>query len=90
MALGASRSSIVTMILRRALALIAIGTALGGAGAIAEQALLKRTVFALDTAHPLALLFGATAIVALTAMAAAYPPAMHAASIDPTAALRAE
>jgi putative ABC transport system permease protein len=90
MALGASRSSIVTMILRRALALIAIGTALGGAGAFAEQALLKRTVFALDTAHPLALLFGATAIVVLTAMAAAYPPAMHAASIDPTAALRAE
>ena len=38
MALGASRSTIVTMILRRALTLIAIGTVLGGAGAVAGQA----------------------------------------------------
>jgi predicted permease len=90
MALGASRRSIVSMILRRALALIAIGTALGGAGAVAEQLLLKRTVFALDPAHPLALLLGAAAVVALTAIAASCPPAIRAASIDPTTALAAE
>jgi ABC-type antimicrobial peptide transport system permease subunit len=90
MALGASRRSIVSLILGRAMTLIAIGTALGGLGMLAGQAVLKRMLFALDAPHPLAWLFGAAAIVALTAVAAAYPPAMRAASIDPTTALRAE
>ena len=90
MALGASRRSIVSLILGRAMTLIAIGTALGGLGMLAAQAVLKRMLFALDAPHPLAWLFGAAAIVALTAVAAAYPPAMRAASIDPTTALRAE
>jgi predicted permease len=90
MALGASRSTIVTMILRRALMLIAIGTALGGAGALAGQALIRRLVVAVDASHPAAWLAGATAIVVLTALVAAWPPAARAASIDPTTALRAE
>ena len=90
MALGASRGSIVSMILGRALTLIAIGTLVGGAGLLGGQALLKRMVFELDAPHPLALLFAATVIVALTALVASYPPAMRAASIDPTTALRVE
>ena len=49
---------------------------------LAGQAVLKRMLFALDAPHPLAWLFGAAAIVALTAVAAAYPPAMRAASIE--------
>ncbi len=90
MALGASRHCIVSMILGRALTLIAMGTMVGGAGLFAGQAVLKRMIFELDAPHPLAILFGAAAIVALTAVAAAYPPAMRAASIDPTRALRVE
>jgi putative ABC transport system permease protein len=90
MALGASRGSIVSMILGRALLLIAIGTALGGVGAWAGQALLQRMVFALDVPHLVAWLCGATVIVLLTAVAAACPPALRAASVDPTMALRAE
>ena len=90
MALGANRRSIVSMVLGRALALIAIGTALGGAAAFAGQTLLQKMLFALDAPHPSALLAAATAIVALTAVAAAYPPALRAASIDPTTALRTE
>ena len=90
MALGASRSTIVTMILRRALMLIAIGTVLGSAGAVAGQALIRRMVLAVDASHPVAWIAGATAIVVLTALVAAWPPAARAASIDPTTALRAE
>jgi putative ABC transport system permease protein len=90
MALGASRSTIVTMILRRALMLIAIGTALGGAGAVAGQALIQRMLLTVDASHPAAWLAGAIAVVVLTAFVAAWPPAARAASIDPTTALRAE
>jgi predicted permease len=90
MALGANRRSIVSMVLGRALALIAIGTVLGGAAAFAGQTLLQKMVFALDAPHPTALLAAATAIVVLTAVAAACPPAIRAASIDPTTALRTE
>jgi putative ABC transport system permease protein len=89
-ALGASRHSIVSMILGRALLLIAIGTALGGAGMLAGRALLYQVIALLDVPHPLAWMAAAVATVTLTAIAAAYPPARRAASIDPTVALRME
>jgi putative ABC transport system permease protein len=90
MALGASRGSIVSMVLSRALVLIAIGTMVGGAGVVAGLALLQRVMFTPGASYPFAWLFGAVAIVLLTALAAACPPAVRAASIDPTTALRAE
>jgi putative ABC transport system permease protein len=89
-ALGASRGSIVSMILRRALLLIAIGTALGGAGMLAGTALLRPLIEQLDAPHPLGWMAVAVAVVFSTAVAAAYPPARRAASIDPTTALRME
>ena len=89
-ALGATRRSIVSMVLGRALMLIAIGTALGGAGMLAGQALLTRLIALLDAPHPLAWMAAAVAAVTLTAVAAAYLPARRAASIDPTTALRME
>ena len=89
-ALGASRGSIVSMILGRALMLTAIGTALGGSGMLAGQAVLKPFIELLDAPHPLGWMAAAVAIVNLTAIAAAYPPARRAASIDPTTALRME
>jgi putative ABC transport system permease protein len=90
MALGATRRSIVTMILARAWVLIGIGVVVGGAGVAAGLVLLRRVMVTLDADAPVAWLFGATLVVLLTALAAACPPAMRAASIDPTTALRAE
>ncbi len=90
MALGASRHSIVKMILSRALMLIAIGMGIGGAGAAVVQAVLQRVVFSAEGAPPIAWLLGAAVVVLLTALAAACPPALRAASIDPSTALRAE
>jgi predicted permease len=89
-ALGASRRSIVNMILRRALLLIAVGTAIGAGGLVAGQALLGRATALLDAPHPVAWLCGAAVTVALTAIGAAYLPAARAAAIDPTVALRSE
>ena len=90
MALGASRGSIVRMILSRAVLLIGVGMAVGSAGVAAAQALLQRLLFTPDGGYPFAWLFGAVAIVLLTALAAVCPPAVRAASIDPTTTLRAE
>jgi putative ABC transport system permease protein len=87
-ALGASRRRIVSMVLGRALALVAIGTALGGAGMLAARAMLERTQVPIDASHSPFWLAAAIAIVVFTAAAAAYPPALRAASIDPTTALR--
>jgi putative ABC transport system permease protein len=89
-ALGANRRSILRMILRRAFVLIATGTAIGAAGLIAGQLVLRRTSVAFDAPHPVAWLCGAAVTVILTAIAAAYVPAARAAEIDPTVALRAE
>jgi putative ABC transport system permease protein len=90
MALGASRHSIVKMILSRALMLIAIGMGIGGAGAVVVQAVLQRAVFAAEGGPPIAWLLGAAVVVLLTALAAACPPALRAGSIDPATAMRAE
>ncbi|HXW06991.1 MAG TPA: ABC transporter permease [Vicinamibacterales bacterium] len=89
-ALGATRRSIVSMILGRALRLTAIGTALGIAGMLAGRTLLTQLIVVFDPPHPTAWLAAAVAIVAMTAIAAAYPPARRAASIEPTSALRME
>jgi ABC-type antimicrobial peptide transport system permease subunit len=89
-ALGATRRSIVSMILGRALRLIAAGTALGAAGMLAAQPLLRQLIEAFDPPHPAGWLAAAVATVTITAIAAAYPPARRAASIDPTEALRLE
>jgi len=90
LALGASTRGIVLMILSRALILIAGGTLFGGLGAMAGRALLTRTFFDVDAANMLPWLIAATLVVMVTAIAAALPPAMRAAAIDPTIALRAE
>jgi predicted permease len=89
-ALGASPGRIVSMILRRALTLVAIGTALGGAGIFAARAALERAHIPVDAPYWPVWLVAAVAIVACTAAAAAYPPALRAASIDPALALRGE
>ena len=90
MALGASRGTIVKMILSRAALLIGVGMAVGSAGVAAGQMALQRLLFTPDGGYPFAWLFGAVAVVLLTALAAACPPALRAASIDPTTTLRAE
>ena len=51
---------------------------------------MKRMVFAVDASHPVAWLVGCRGHRRADGVVAAYPPAMRAASIDPTTALRAE
>jgi predicted permease len=89
MALGASRPSVVAMILRGALWQILVGLALGIPAAILAGHLMASQLYEVPFYDPSAL---AAAILVLNACAAvaAFIPARRAASIEPMRALRTE
>jgi predicted permease len=89
MALGATRGTVVGMVLRSATLLVAIGLALGGLGAWFLSAAAKTFLFRMDVNDPRA--FGAAiGALAVAALVASVIPARRAASVDPMIALRAE
>jgi putative ABC transport system permease protein len=87
MALGAERGLVVRLIVGRALALAAIGVAVGGAGAFALTRTLSTLLFGVTPYDP-ATLATAAGLLTLVALAAAAIPAWRAARVDPAAALR--
>jgi predicted permease len=89
MALGANRGSIVTMILREAVALLGIGLAAGTGLALFAAPLAKAMLYGLKPTDPLTLA-AAIGVLALVGVAAALIPARRAASQDPMSALRYE
>jgi predicted permease len=89
MALGASRSSVVTLFLRQALLMVAIGIAAGLAGALTLTGVLRTLVSGIGTNDPWVFVL-APALMFAVAIAAALRPALHAAGVDPASALRAE
>jgi ABC-type antimicrobial peptide transport system permease subunit len=89
MALGARRSSVVTMIVRQGLTPVAIGLGVGVGGAALLTRLLTTRLFAVEPTDPptFAVVIAALALVAALACLA---PARRAAAIDPMQALRAQ
>jgi ABC-type antimicrobial peptide transport system permease subunit len=88
-ALGASRSAVLSMVLKQALVLVAAGLVLGLAGSLAGDRLLKSMLFGVSSLNPLVLGLSGLLVVA-TGLLAAYLPARRAAAVDPMAALRHE
>jgi len=89
MALGAGRSDILKMVVRRGMTLTFIGVVLGTIGSVALTRLLSRFLFDVSTTDPgafaaMAIVLGAAALLACTI------PARRAARVDPMAALRFE
>jgi putative ABC transport system permease protein len=89
MALGASRSAVVGMVLRSACVLVAIGLAVGGLGAWYLSATAEAFLFRTEATDPRAFA-AALAVLSIAALVASAIPARRAASVDPMVALRAE
>ena len=88
-ALGASRSDVVRLVLGHGLALTLIGIAIGLFGALAVSRVLSSLLFEVSATDSAS--FAATAVILSTvALVACYVPARRAASVDSTEALRAE
>jgi macrolide transport system ATP-binding/permease protein len=89
MAMGASRSSVVSMVLTGALWQILIGVASGIPVALYAGHVVSGLLYGVSGNDPLSYL-GGTIILGICATVAAIIPAHRAASIDPMCALRAE
>ena len=89
MALGASASDVLGLVLRQGMLLVAIGLAIGVAGASATTRLLSNMLFRVKPGDPLTYA-GVVAVLAAVAMAASYIPARRATKVDPLVALRQE
>ena len=89
MALGASRSNILTMVLRESMILLGVGLAIGAALALAAGNAASSMLYGLESRDPLTL-GAAIAAMAAVALAASLLPARRAATMHPMAALREE
>ncbi len=89
MAFGALPGQVVRTMLRDAAVPIAIGTALGVAGAVAATRIIESFLFATPPTDPVTLATVALTI-ATTGCFAALVPSMRAAKVDPASSLRSE
>jgi predicted permease len=89
MALGASKSDVVRLVLKDSLIMLIIGIAVGIPGAFLVGRLLKDTLFNLKASDPVTAGLS-IAILATVAAAATWVPASRAVRIDPMMALREE
>jgi ABC-type antimicrobial peptide transport system permease subunit len=89
MALGASQQSVLWMVMRETLRMLAIGTALGLFAALYLGRLVQSLLFGVDVKDPVAASI-AVGVLALAAALAGLIPALRAARVDPIVALRSE
>jgi ABC-type antimicrobial peptide transport system permease subunit len=88
-ALGASSSSVLRLVLRQAVSTSVIGVLAGGIAAYALTRFMESMVFGVSTSDPLTYA-AVAALMIVVALLAAYIPARRATGIDPMIALRAE
>ena len=89
LALGAQRSDILKMVLRRGLTLSAAGAGIGVAGALIVSHLMAGLLFSVSP-NDLTTFASVTFVLTAVALAASYIPAVRAMSVDPITALHSE
>ena len=88
-ALGATKGNVVQLILAAALRPVAIGAAVGVAGALAASRVLTSQLFGVSRSDPLTIATVVATLVGVALVASAVP-ARRAAAVDPTRALQSE
>jgi ABC-type antimicrobial peptide transport system permease subunit len=88
-ALGASRGSIVSLVLRQGLTMAAIGVVFGLAGALAASRALTTLLFGVSRVDPLTYI-AVIVTLGVVAAAACWLPAWRASRVDPSTTLRAQ
>jgi predicted permease len=87
MAIGAQRTDISRLMIRRALTPVALGLGVGLAASLAFTGLVRSLLHGVEPTDPLTLVAG-TGVLVVAALSAAYLPARRAATVDPVTALR--
>lgn len=87
MAMGAARRTVLGLILRQGMSLVATGMLTGLAAALLVDRLLSRMLYGVSTVDPVSMLTAGVVLVAAAAIAC-YLPARRASRIDPLVALR--
>jgi ABC-type antimicrobial peptide transport system permease subunit len=87
MAIGAAQGSVLRLILKQGMSLVAVGVAIGFAAALLVGRLLGRMLYGVSASDPLSVA-GAAAVLLAVALAACYLPARWASRVDPLVALR--
>jgi putative ABC transport system permease protein len=88
-ALGASRSRVMRLILAQAMTLALAGLGAGSAGAFVLTRLMQKLLFAVKPSDPLTF-FTVAALLGIVSAVAAAVPGMRATRVDPVVALRSE
>jgi putative ABC transport system permease protein len=86
-ALGATRSSVIRLIVGQGIALAAVGGIVGIAGALATTGVMRSLLFGVEPSDPVTLVL-IVGILVTAVILASWLPARRAASVDPAEALR--
>jgi ABC-type antimicrobial peptide transport system permease subunit len=89
MALGAQRSNILGMILRKGMVLALVGSAIGLCGTMGLKSVIARQLYGIQSTDPLTFA-SVTALLLGITLLACYIPARRATRVDPMKALRYE
>jgi ABC-type antimicrobial peptide transport system permease subunit len=89
MALGAEQGTVLQLILRQGMLLVAIGLALGLSAAYAVSRVVSTLLYGVSATDPVTF-GGVTAVLIVVALVASIVPAMRASRVDPVAALRTQ
>jgi predicted permease len=90
LALGAQRSDVLWLVLRRAVVLLSIGALLGIAASLGFSRIASSMLSGVDVHNIVLVIEAVTVILAITCITASYLPARRAAQTDPMQALRHE
>jgi hypothetical protein len=89
LALGATRSEVVMLVLRQGLSTVGMGVALGMVGAFGLTRLLEHLLYSVSALDPVAFVVAPGGVLGV-ALLATWLPAIRASRVDPVVALRAE